>query len=99
MELMALCVNISMHPKIGAHFAQHLRLLLRQSMKNRDSLMLKLVRNILAHDIPEKKIILSSLNEIVSVVKDCPHEEVSVVGLGGEYKLCELVGGLSWGNW
>ena len=43
MELMALCVNITQNPKIAAHFAQNLRLLLRQSLKNRDSLMLKMV--------------------------------------------------------
>ena len=43
MELMALCVNITQNSKIAAHFAQNLRLLLRQSLKNRDSLMLKMV--------------------------------------------------------
>lgn len=43
MELMALCVNITQNPKIAANFAQNLRLLLRQSLKNRDSLMLKMV--------------------------------------------------------
>ena len=35
------------------------------------------VRNILSHDVPEKKIVLGSINEIVSIVKDCPHEEVT----------------------
>ena len=29
--------------------------------------------------MPEKKVILSSMNEIVSVVKDCPHEEVKFI--------------------
>ena len=37
------------------------------------------VRNILSHDVPEKKIVLGSINEIVSIVKDCPHEEVIYV--------------------
>ncbi|XP_063683184.1 kinesin-associated protein 3-like [Bolinopsis microptera] len=93
MELMALCVNITQNPKIAAHFAQNLRLLLRQSLKNRDSLMLKMVRNILSHEVQEKKVVLSSINEIVSIVKDCPHEEqitVELLGVLAELNLPEI---------
>ena len=36
------------------------------------------IRNIIQHEAIDKKQILGSLNEIVSLVKSCPHEEITV---------------------
>ncbi|TPP58871.1 Kinesin-associated protein 3 [Fasciola gigantica] len=69
---MALAINLACDPECAALFAEGkgIRLLMRRALKNRDTLLMKLLRNISLHDEKIKMKFVDYLPELAKVVTD-----------------------------
>lgn len=87
MQLMALACNLASNPENAARMCEGpgLKLLVKRAVKQRDPLLMKMLRNISLHEGPTKELFLDHVDRLAGLVQSDTDDDllVEVVGLLG----------------
>ena len=82
-EIMALAINLSTDPRCALGFAEGLTYLIKRALKTKDSLLMKVVRNLAAHDHENIKFFfLDYIDNLMKVVRRNSSDAMVVEVLG-----------------
>eukprot|EP01137_Pigoraptor_chileana_P023966 Opistho-2@91147 len=93
-ELMALCINLAANARNSQLICDGsgLKLLIRRAIKTKDTLLMKMIRNISQHPGPTKMRFLDHIHDLVTLMKKTREDEllVEVLGILGNMNIAQF---------